>query len=58
MCMAFDGKVVDPDDPMARLDMMHTNCRGVWIPIFGSDPDQPKVTGIPATITKRFGSKY
>lgn len=54
MCMALDGKVVDPDDPMARLDMMHTNCRGVWIPIFGSDTDQPKVTGIPAAITKRF----
>lgn len=54
MCMALDGKVVEPDDPMARLDMMHTNCRGIWIPIFGSDADQPEITGIPAAITKRF----
>lgn len=54
MCMALDGKVVSPDDPMARLDMMHTNCRGVWVPIFASDADSPEITGIPATIAKRF----
>lgn len=32
------------------------NCRGVWIPILQIDPDQPKVTGIPQSLTKRFNT--
>jgi len=39
---------------MAQMDIVHSHCRGVWIPIFVSEPDHPDVTGIPESIKKQF----
>jgi len=53
MCASLDKRVVKADDPMAEMDVVHSHCRGVWIPIFVTE-DQPKVTGIPQSIAKNF----
>lgn len=54
MCVALDKKVITPDDPMAHLEAVHTNCRGQWVPIYESDVDQPAITGLSKSITSRF----
>lgn len=54
MCLALDERVVKPDDPMARLDIVHSHCRGLWVPIFAEDDEQPEVTGIPKSIQDSF----
>lgn len=54
MCLSLDGRVVKASDPMAQMDIVHSHCRGVWIPIFPLDKRQPKITGIPASLAKQF----
>lgn len=54
MCLSLDKRVVKPDDPMASLQIVHTHCRGVWVPIFAVDKKIPEVTGIPKAIVDRF----
>lgn len=54
MCESIDELVVTADDPMAQMDLVHSHCRGVWIPIFVIDEEQPDVTGIPTTIMDNF----
>lgn len=54
MCLSLDELVVTPDDPMIRLEIVHTHCRGLWVPIFGADEKQPEVTGVPKAVTDRF----
>jgi len=54
MCLALDELVVSPSDPMARMTIVHTHCRGQWVPILAVDEVQPEVTGIPATISNKF----
>lgn len=53
-CLSLDERVVGPDDPFVRMDLVHTNCRGVWVPIFVSDPEIPKTTGIPKSVQDAF----
>lgn len=54
MCFSLDKKVVMADDPLAQMDIVHSHCRGVWIPIFVADEEQPDVTGIPKSILDSF----
>jgi len=54
ICLSLDGRVIRSDDPMAKMDLVHSHCRGVWVPIMVSDPEQPKITGIPKTIESQF----
>lgn len=54
MCLSLDKRVVKASDPIAQMDVVHSHCRGVWIPIFVSDPEQPKETGVPKTIRDSF----
>jgi len=54
MCISLDKMVVSADDPMAQMDIVHSNCRGVWIPIFVIDEEKPEVTGIPSSILDSF----
>ncbi len=54
MCESLDRKVVKADDPLAQMDLVHSHCRGVWIPIFVADEDKPEVTGIPKSILDSF----
>lgn len=53
MCMSLDGRIVKADSPFAKLDLVHTNCRGVWVPILSDEPvDKP--FGLPKTIESSF----
>ncbi len=54
MCWALDKKVITPDDPMRNLEIVHSHCRGLWVPIFGIDETKPDVTGIPKTLLDKF----
>lgn len=54
MCRSLDKRVIKADDPMRYLDNVHTNCRGLWVPIYEADDDQPEVTGIPTNIVRNF----
>ena len=53
MCMSLDGRIVTADDPVANMDLVHTNCRGVWIPIMIDDP-QPELNPIPKSVMDNF----
>ncbi len=53
-CLALDGRVVGPTDPMAQMDIVHTHCRGLWVPIYEADDEQPDITGIPKSVTDSF----
>lgn len=53
MCLSLDGRVVTSDDPMSKLDLVHTNCRGIWIPI-KQDEQIIGTVGLPKTITDGF----
>jgi len=54
MCLALDERVVAPDDPAAHMEVVHTHCRGLWVPVFASDEKKPTVEGIPKSIMDNF----
>lgn len=54
ICLSMDGLVISPSDPMLNLDLVHTHCRGTWVPIMGADPEQPDETGIPEGVRSQF----
>lgn len=54
MCISLDERTVTPDDPAAHMDIVHTHCRGMWVPIFATDEEQPKIGGIPKSIMENF----
>ena len=53
MCMSLDQRVVRADDPMAKMDLVHTHCRGIWVPIMGDESFKGSF-GLPKTITDRL----
>lgn len=53
VCLSLDGRVVKADDPIAQMDLVHTNCGGVWVPIFVEEK-QPVLNPIPSTVLKTF----
>jgi len=53
MCMSLDGRVVNVDDPVANMDLVHTECRGVWVPIMVDD-EQPPLDPVPKSIMDNF----
>lgn len=53
-CLSLDNRIVDPQDPFAKLGQVHSHCRGMWVPIFESDGEAPKITGLPRSIAKNF----
>lgn len=54
LCLSLDERVVTPDDPMAYMQIVHTNCRGIFVPILVEDDEKPAVTGIPKSIADAF----
>lgn len=54
MCLSLDKRVIKPDDPIGKLDIVHTHCRGLWIPILTLDEEKPAITGIPKTVIESF----
>jgi len=53
MCLSLDKRVVEAGDPIAEMDMVHTHCRGLWVPIFASE-EQPDNNPIPKTVIDSF----
>lgn len=53
ICLSMDGTQVKPNDPMAQLDQVHDNCRGVWIPI-KNDEDVEDDWGVPSQVENAF----
>ena len=53
MCLSLDRRIIGPTDPMRNLDLVHSFCRGVWIPVFKSE-EQPKANPIPKSIESQF----
>lgn len=60
ICMSLDKRIIEADNPMAQLDLVHTSCRGNWTPLkleeFPTQKDliAQGVYGIPKTITDQF----
>lgn len=53
-CLELDQKTIYPHDPMAYLDQVHTNCRGIWVPIYEDDTEQPEITGLSKKMLDSF----
>lgn len=53
ICLSLDSRIVTADDPMAKLNQVHTNCRGIWVPILNADKAEG-VWGIPKTVQNQF----
>ena len=53
-CMDLDGRIVTPDDPFASMDLVHNNCRGLWIPIMQGEDYSDEDVGISASLKNRF----
>lgn len=53
MCMSLDGRIITPDDPMAKIDDVHFNCRGFWTPVLATEKITQSI-GVPKTIRESF----
>jgi len=53
MCMSLDQRIVRADDPMAKMDLVHTHCRGIWVPILGDESIDGTI-GLPKTVTSNI----
>ena len=53
VCLSLDKRVVEADDPAAQMDLVHTHCRGVWVPIFTTE-EAPENNPIPKTVADKF----
>ena len=56
ICMMIDGRIVTADDPAAKMDIIHNNCRGIWIPITVDDEknDPYELDPVPKSIMAKF----
>lgn len=52
MCLSLDGRIVKADDPMRKLDLIHANCRGIWV--FLDNADDLINPGLPKSIMDNF----
>lgn len=52
-CVELDKKIVSADDPMSRIEQIHTYCRGLWMPIQQTETIDGPV-GLPRSIEDRF----
>lgn len=53
VCISLDGRIVPTDDPMANLTEVHSNCRGIWIPVLNGE-EVDGTWGIPKTVRDNF----
>jgi hypothetical protein len=53
-CMSMDGRVVDLNDPWAREDIFHSNCRGIWVEIMNYEAELPEISGVPKSIENKY----
>ena len=53
MCMSLDRRIVRADDPMSKMDLVHSHCRGIWVPITQDETVEGSY-GLPKTVTDAF----
>jgi hypothetical protein len=54
-CLSIDGRVVKPDDSIAKESVFHSNCRGIWVEILKDEEELPDIKGVPQSIRDRIG---
>ena len=54
VCMSLDKRIVEVDDPFAKVDLIHTHCRGSWVALKLEDGKVEGIYGIPKTVKKQF----
>ena len=54
-CLSIDGRVVKPDDSIAKESVFHSNCRGIWVEILKDEEELPDIGGVPQSIRDRIG---
>lgn len=54
VCLSLDKRVVRADDPFIKLDLVHSHCRGFWVPVFTDEVMPTKNVGLPKTVTNAF----
>lgn len=54
-CLSMDGRIVEPNDPIASEGTFHSNCRGIWVEILKDEAELPDVTGVPNSLRDRLG---
>lgn len=53
ICMSLDQRIIKTDDPFAESGLIHSNCRGIWVPVF-ADEEPTGAFGIPKTVRDNF----
>lgn len=56
-CLSMDGRIVEPDDSIAKEGTFHSNCRGIWVEILKDEEELPEVTGVPNSLRDRLGDE-
>lgn len=54
-CLSVDERIIEKDDPMGKVGIFHSNCRGIWVEILVDEENKPKISGIPNSLRDRFG---
>ena len=53
VCLSLDKRIINADEPFAKLDLVHSHCRGFWVPIL-QEEEITEPIGIPKTIQSAF----
>lgn len=54
-CLSIDERIIEKDDPMGKVGIFHSNCRGIWVEILVDEENKPKISGVPNSLRDRFG---
>lgn len=54
ICYELDGVSILPNDPLANLDQVHTNCRGLWVPVLENEDFDTNDIGVSKKIRNAF----
>lgn len=53
-CMSIDSRVFRKRDSFTKTNLIHSNCRGMWVEVLKTEEPKPKITGIPKSLRERF----
>ena len=53
-CMSIDKRVFKKSDSFIHNDIIHSNCRGIWVEIMAEETEKPDLDGIPQSLRDSF----
>jgi len=53
-CMSIDRRVFRKNDRFTKNDLIHSNCRGIWVEILKEEAEKPAITGMPKSLRESF----